>query len=162
MNQEIKLSGGLSIKLDENQKKELLEQLTNAKDVKELIKQEILDMLEQNKSNVSFLNSDESKSKYPTSRFEILNNKGEWLFDIDYDKKNPHFWYSYYRIYEFFTNKYSINYDDIQEVMESILEERLNLKDLTPTATRSSSFISLVGHLSLKDVTPVWLTLFLS
>jgi hypothetical protein len=131
MNQEIKLSGGLSITLDENQKKELLEQLTNAKDVKELIKQEILDMLEQNKSNVSFLNSDESKSKYPTSRFEILNNKGEWLFDIDYDKKNPHFWYSYYRIYKFFTKKYSINYDVIQEVIKSILVGYLNLKDVT-------------------------------
>ncbi len=161
MKQEIKLSDGLSLTLDDNQKKELLEQLTNSK-VKELIKQEILDMLEQNKSNVRFLDSRESKSKYSTSRFEILNNKGEWLFDIDYDQKIPHFWYSYSRIYEFFTNKYSINHDDIQEVMESILEERLNLKDVTPTATRSSSFISLEERLSLKDVTPAWLTLFLS
>ena len=132
MKQEIKLSGGLSITLDDNQKKELLEQLTNFKGVKELIKQEILDMLEQNKSNVRFLDSRESKSKYPSSRFEILNNKGEWLFDIDYDQKNPHFWYSYYRIYEFFTKKYSINHDDIQEVMKSILVGHLNLKDVTP------------------------------
>ena len=135
MKQEIKLSNGLSLTLDDKQKKELLEQLTNSKDVKELIKQEILDMLEQNKSNVRYLDSDDSKSKYPTSRFEILNNKGEWLFDIDYDQKNPHFWYSYSRIYEFFTNKYSINYDDIQEVMKSILVGYLNLKDVTPTIT---------------------------
>ena len=134
MNQEIKLSGGLSITLDENQKKELLEQLTNAKDVKELIKQEILEIFEKHKSNIRFLDSNGISlvSKYPSSRFEILNNKGEWLFDVDYDQKNPHFWYSYYRIHVFFTNKYSINYDDFQEVMKSILEEHLNLKDVTP------------------------------
>ena len=132
MKQEIKLSGGLSLTLDDNQKKELLEQLTNAKDVKELIKQEILDMLEQNKSNVSFLNSDGKETKYPTSRFEILNNEGMWLFDIDYNSENKHFCYSYYKIYEVFSIKYSINYDDLQEVMKDILEEYLNLKDVTP------------------------------
>jgi hypothetical protein len=140
MKQEIKLSGGLSITLDENQKKELLEQL-NETSIDEVIKNDLLDMLEQNKSNVSFLNSDGSTSKHPNSRFEILNEEGEWLFDIDYDSKNPHFWYSYYRIYEFFTNKYSIKYDDIQEVMKSILVGHLNLKDVTPICQNQSLWI---------------------
>ena len=132
MKKEIKLSGGLSLTLDDNQKKELLEQLTNSDDNKELVKQEILDMLERYKSNVIFLDSNNNKSKYPGSRFEILNNKGGWLFDIDYDQRNPHFWYSYSGIYEFFANKYSINYDDIQEVIKSILVGHLNLKGVTP------------------------------
>ena len=135
MKQEIKLSNGLSLTLDDKQKKELLEQLTNSDDNKELIKQEILEIFEKHKSNIRFLDSNDISlvSKYPSSRFEILNNKGEWLFDIDYDQKNPHFWYSYSRIYEFFTNKYSINYDDIQEVIKSVLVGHLNLKGVTPS-----------------------------
>ncbi len=131
MKQEIKLSGGLSITLDDNQKKELLEQL-NRTNKKELVKKEILEILEKYKSNVSFLNSVYGVSKYPNSRFEILNNEGEWLFDIDYDSKNPHFWYSNYRIYKVILDKYQINHDDIQEVMESILITHLNLNGVTP------------------------------
>ncbi len=135
MKQEIKLSGGLSITLDDEQKQELLEKLTDNKDVKELIKQEILEMLKKYKSNVGFLTSCGKTYKYPTSRFEIFNNYGVWLFDIDYNSENKHFWYSYHRIYKVFSIKYSINYDDLQEVMKDILEEHLDLKGVTPQHT---------------------------
>ena len=133
MKQEIKLSGGLSLTLDDNQKKELLEQL-NETNKKELIKKELLDMLEKYKSNIRFLNSDGSESKYPTSNFLILDEKGDWLFNINYDTKNPHFFYSYYRIYNFFVNKYPISSYDFQEVMVILLEEYLNLNGVTPCA----------------------------
>ena len=133
MKQEIKLSGGISITLDENQKKELLELLNNNEvNTKELVKQEILEILEKYKSNVRFIDENYNVSNYPTSRFEIFNENGEWLFDIDYDSKNQHFWYSFYRVWIVFLNKYSINNFDFQEVMKSILEEHLNLKGVTP------------------------------
>ena len=122
---------GVTIELTKDQVNKILEQ-TNIKDTKELVKQEILEMLEKHKSNVRFLNENCDVSNYPTSRFEILNENGEWLFDIDYDSKNQHFWYSYYRILAIFREKYSINIDDFQEVMKSILEEHLNLKGVTP------------------------------
>ena len=51
---------------------------------------------------------------------------------IDYDLKNPLFWYSLYNVYNVFNVKYSINYDDFQEVMNSILEEHLSLNGVTP------------------------------
>ena len=133
MKQEIKLSGGISITLDENQKKELLELLNNNEvNTKELVKQEILEMLEKYKSNVRFLDENYNVSKYPTSRFEILNEDGEWLFEINYDSENQRFLYSYYRVYSVFLDKYSINHNDFQEVMTDILEEHLNLKGVTP------------------------------
>ena len=122
---------GVTIVLTEDQVNKILEQ-TNIKDTKELVKQEILEMLEKYKSNVRFLDENCNVSKYPTSRFEILNENGEWLFDIDYDSKNPHFLYSYYRVWMVFNGKHSINKDDFQEVMKSILEEHLNLKGVTP------------------------------
>ena len=122
---------GVMIELTEDQIKKVLEQ-TKVKDTKELVKQEILEMLEKYKSNVRFLDENCNVSKYPTSRFEIFNENGEWLFDIDYDSKNPRFLYSYYRIFIFLKLNYLINYNDFQEVMKSILEEHLNLKEVTP------------------------------
>jgi len=122
---------GVTIELTDDQVNRILEQ-AKIKDTKELVKQEILEMLEKYKSNVRFLDENYKVSKYPTSRFDILNENGEWLFDIDYDSKNPRFLYSYYIILAIFRENYSINYDDFQEVMKSILEEHLNLKGVTP------------------------------
>ena len=122
---------GVTIELTEDQVKRILEQ-TKVKNTKELVKQEILEMLEKYKSNVRFLTESYKVSKYPTSRFKILDENGDWLFTIVYDSKNQHFWYSYYRVYSVFLNKYSINIDDFQEVMKSILEEHLNLMEATP------------------------------
>ena len=123
---------GVTIELTDDQVKKILEQ-TIIKDTKELVKQEILEILEKYKSNVRFIDENCKVSKYPTSRFEIFNENGEWLFDIDYDSKNQHFWYSFYKVWIVFLNKYSINNFDFQEVMKSILEEHLNLKGVTPT-----------------------------
>ena len=122
---------GVTIELTDDQVNKILEQ-TNIKDTKELVKQEILEMLEKHKSNIRFIGENYNVSKYPTSRFEIFNENGEWLFDIKYDSKNQHFLYSFYRVWIVFFAKYSINYDDFQEVMKSILEEKLSLKEVTP------------------------------
>ena len=119
------------IELTDDQIKKVLEQ-TKVKNTKELVKQEILEMLEKYKSNVRFLDENYKVSKYPTSRFEILDENGEWLFDIDYDSKNQRFWYSYHRVWMVFNGRYTINYDGFQEVMKNILEEHLNLKGVTP------------------------------
>ena len=81
---------GVTIVLTEDQVNKILEQ-TKVKNTKELVKQEILEMLEKHKSNVRFLGENGVVSKYPTSRFEILNENREWLFDINYDSKNPRF-----------------------------------------------------------------------
>ena len=122
---------GVTIELTDDQVKKILEQ-TIIKDTKELVKQEILEILEKYKSNVRFIDENYNVSKYPTSRFEILDKNGNWLFTIDYDSENPDFLYSYYSVLDAFNVKYSINYNDFQEVMTDILEEHLNLKGVTP------------------------------
>ena len=144
---------GVTIVLTDEQVNRILEQ-PKIKDTKELVKQEILEMLEKYKSNVRFLNKNCEVSNYPTSRFEILNENGEWLFDIDYDSKNPRFLYSYYRIFIFLKLKYLINYNDFQEVMKSMLEEHLNLKGVTPSWSLALYNSLLEEHLNLKGVTP--------
>jgi hypothetical protein len=92
---------GVTIELTEDQVNKILEQ-TKVKDTKELVKQEILEMLEKYKSNVKFLDGYFNVTKYPASRVAILTEDGKWLFDIDYDSKNPHFWYSYFNIGNYF------------------------------------------------------------
>ena len=127
---------GVMIELTDDQIKKVLEQ-TKVKNPKELVKQEILEMLEKHKSNIRFLDNYFHLTKYPTSRFAILNEEGKWLFDINYDSKNQHFWCSYYNVYNVFNGKYSINYSDFQEVVKSILEEHLSLKGVTPVAIKN-------------------------
>ena len=144
---------GVTVELTEDQVKKILEQ-TKVKDAKELVKKEILEMLEKYKSNVRFLDEGENVSKYPTSRFEIFNENGVWLFDIDYNEKNQHFWYSYDRVLDVFNVKYSINYDDFQDVMKSVLEEHLNLKGVTPSGSQFRFVTRLGEYLNLKGVTP--------
>jgi hypothetical protein len=123
---------GVMVELTEDQVKKILEQTKVKKDTKELVKKEILEMLEKYKTNVKFLDKNWKESRYPTSRFEILDNNGDWLFTIDYDSKKRWFYYSHYRVFEVFRERYSINYYDFQEVMKSILGEHLNLKGVTP------------------------------
>ena len=144
---------GVTIELTDDQVKKILEQ-TIIKDTKELVKQEILEILEKYKSNVRFLDVNCEASSYPTSRFDILDENGEWLFDINYDSKNQHFWCSFYRVWIVFLNKYSINNVDFQEVMKSILEEHLNLKGVTPKCISSTIAEALEEHLNLNGVTP--------
>ena len=144
---------GVTIELTEDQVKKVLEQ-TKVKNTKELVKKEILEMLEKYKSNVRFLDEIYKVSKYPTSRFEIFNDDGYWLFEIDYDSKNQRFWYSYHRVWMIFNDKYSINRNDFQEVMKSILEEYLNLKGVTPNEIGATSSAKLEEYLNLKGVTP--------
>ena len=136
---------GVTIELTEDQINRILEQ-TKVKNTKELVKKEILEMLEKYKSNVRFLDNYFHLTKYPTSHFEIFNDDGDWLFDIDYDSKKRHFLYSYYRIFAIFRENYSINYIDFQEVIKSILEEHLSLMGKT---LRYQS-IPLEEHLKLK------------
>ena len=127
---------GVMIELTDDQVNKVLEQ-TKAKNAKELVKQEILEMLEKYKSNVRFLDDYFHLTNYPTSRFAILNEEGKWLFDINYDSKNQHFLYSYHNVHNVFLEKYPINHCDFQEVMKSILEEHLNLKGVTPMAIKN-------------------------
>ena len=67
-----------------------------------------------------------------TSRIEVLNKNGNWL--LDYDKKKPHFWYSYYRVYTIFMNTFSLKDVDRLRLMKSLVETQYKMKGVTPQA----------------------------
>ena len=79
---------------------------------------------------------DPSKTIFPNknsfSCIQLYNSKGEWLFDYDYNPGNPHFWYSYDRVYTIFMNKISLQDVDRHRLMKSMVEKHFNLRDTQP------------------------------
>ena len=60
----------------------------------------------------------------------FFNQMDEWMFEID--SKNGHFWYSYYRIYQFFGQKYGYNEQQINDLITSVLLHPLKIEGITP------------------------------
>lgn len=102
--------------------------------VEQEIRNGVLGLIKNNIKNVRFLNKNGGISDLPTNRVEILDENGSWLFDINYDEENKHFWYSHYNIYRFFESKCGINYQKFNEIMVDVVEEDLNMKGVTPPA----------------------------
>jgi hypothetical protein len=79
---------------------------------------------------------DPSKTRFPTknsfSCIQLCNSKGEWLFDYDYNPKDPHFWYQYNRVNCVLQDKFSLQDDEILAFMKSLVESHFNLKDTQP------------------------------
>jgi hypothetical protein len=77
-------------------------------------------------SKMHFLPTNENISKIPTSRIELRNSKDEWLFDYDYNQKNPHFWYSSY-LGSILNNYFSLPDIDRHRLMKKVAEKYFNL-----------------------------------
>jgi hypothetical protein len=86
-------------------------------------------------SKTKFLDCAGFDSKTPTSRIELRNSNNDWLFDYDYNKKNIHFYYSYYHVYIILNNKFSLTDVDIAQLMKSMVNKHFNLHGVTPCNT---------------------------
>ena len=97
------------------------------------IKNEILSLIKNNIKNIKFLDENGNHIEVPSNRFEICDEDGNWIFDIDYGKKNKHFWYSHYKVFKVFESKYGVSYVKFNKILKGILlDEELNLKGVTP------------------------------
>ena len=83
-------------------------------------------------SKTKFLDNNGNVSKTPTSRIELRNSDDKWFFDYNYEQKNQHFWYSYYRVYTIFMTKISLQDDDRHRLMKSMVEKHFNLHGVIP------------------------------
>ena len=66
---------------------------------------------------------------YPNSIFYRKNGK----VVMEQDKKNQRFWFSYTQIWSFFKSFFSMEYEEIQGVLNIWLEEAFKLKGYTPS-----------------------------
>jgi hypothetical protein len=84
--------------------------------------------IEKCKQEFKELLSKSYKMKLYQDGVEFLNENDEWLFK--YDLKNKYFWIQYKRIWSVFSDKYSLNYQQIKELTTSTLREVYNLQDV--------------------------------
>ena len=123
-------------------------------DVKQQIRNEILEIIKKNIKNVMFL--DEYGFVYDLpSRLEIFDENRDWLFDIDYNEKNKHFWYSYNRIFKVFESKFNINLMNFNEIMNIVVKEDLKMDGVTPHELYTSNLSRVKEDLKMDGVTPI-------
>ena len=89
-------------------------------------------------------------SKYPDSIFYKKN--GEVLFE--YDKETKYFWVSEEKIWSFFESNFGLNYQEIKELIKGMVEEHLNLGEVTPMLFPPVRTSWVEEHLNLGEVTP--------
>jgi len=94
----------------------------------------ILTMVDQRKSK--FIDSDGYKSKIPTSRIQLNNADGDWLFEYDYNQKNTHFWYSYYRIGVVLCKHFAISESELELLMKYNIEKTFKILNTIPSKHR--------------------------
>jgi len=69
-----------------------------------------------------------------TTRIQVLNKDGEWLIDYAIDTKNPHFYYRYSRIYTILRIQFSLQDEEIQSLVKSLMGTQYKMKGVTPIA----------------------------
>jgi len=80
---------------------------------------------------VLFVDKNCNKSEIPTSRYQLINSEGKWVFDISYGRK-PHFWLQHNRVIEPILSRYDIQYEQFKQLMKHRVEVDLGLKGIIP------------------------------
>ena len=95
---------------------------------------------------------------YPDSIFYKKNG----IVVMEQDKKNKEFWFSYNQIWSFFESFFTMEYEEIQGLLDIWLDEAFKLKGYTPIKRDNNKKIKLEEAFKLKGYTPItpWLEAF--
>ena len=96
----------------------------------------------------------EKVSEKKTSRIEVLDKNGRWLLDYDPDPKNSHFWYQYDRVYYVLLKKFSLQYEEIQPLMKSLVESQYKMQGVTPDDVVLEKAMAVESQYKMQGVTP--------
>lgn len=110
---------------------ELKKSVSHDKMTQEEFDEIFLDLLK-SYSKIAWIDDNGNESAIPTSRFVLKNAAGDWLFDIDLDPKNQHFWYSAARVTNLFLCRWSLGYRSTRELMKNQLSKRFKMTDPDP------------------------------
>ena len=86
--------------------------------------------------------------KYPDSIFYKKNG----IVVMEQDKENKYFWFDYGEIWSFFESFFSMEYEEIQGLLDIWLEEDFKLKGYTPCSESSDCWYTLEEALKLNDI----------
>ena len=111
-------------------KEELERKPVTQEEFNKFVEEKIFTLIDNSKTR--YLDNNGYFSKIPTSRIQLRYSNGDWLFDYDYNQKNPHFHYSVYIIYFNIVTKVAVSEDELQPLMKNMVEKYFNLHDVTP------------------------------
>jgi hypothetical protein len=74
-----------------------------------------------------------------TKYLDVLIYKKDDDILYNYNEENEHFWISYDKIWWIFETKYHLNYNEIRMLTKGMVEEHLNLKDITTSPKYSKT-----------------------
>lgn len=80
---------------------------------------------------VNFLNENDGKFEIQVKKdAHTYYRNDQWLFQLDL--KNNGLWVYYYSTWLILQTKYSLNYNEIQQLIKDVVGEAFNCKDFTP------------------------------
>jgi hypothetical protein len=83
-------------------------------------------------SKMRFLDRNNNISQIPTTRIRLSDSNGKWLFNYDYNHEDPHFHYSYDRIYCLLKKEFNFTEEEIYDFMKTIELVYFDLYNVKP------------------------------
>jgi chromosome segregation ATPase len=142
------------IKELENQIEELKKQVQKEEEMEEWFKS-LLNGLEMEQWFKSLLNGleIEIRDDYPDSVFYKKN--GKVFFQLFQNLEIKHLWVDYDLVWSVLRNKYKLNYDEIQEFIENMVEKHLKLGIVIPLKVMGLNELMIEKHLKFSKLTSV-------
>ena len=85
---------------------------------------------------VNFLNKNDGKFEIQVEKdAHTYYRNGQWLFRLDL--KNKNLWVYHYSTWLILQTKYSLNYNEIQQLIQNVVGEAFNCEDFTPKPINS-------------------------
>lgn len=90
------------------------------------------------------------KKKYLNSVFYFKDDS--LLFELEKSDEVLYLWYSYSKIWNPISTKFSLNYEQTQQLIKETVEEHFNLRDVTPNARRYKTIRKVEEHFNLRYI----------
>jgi hypothetical protein len=83
-------------------------------------------------ASMRFLDNDGNTSLTPTTKIEVSDKDGSWVFEYNYSEEYKKFWFAYDRVWLVLEKKVSSDFKLIQPLIREWVEDTLNLKGVSP------------------------------
>src|SRR5690606_6103493 len=87
---------------------------------------------------------------YPNRIFGFRGDEYVW----EYDFENSYLWLRYSTVWSVLETEYSLDYNDVQVLVRSEVEEHFKCRGVTPLHRRATTGSSVEEHLKCRGLTP--------
>ncbi|MEJ5105546.1 hypothetical protein [Chryseobacterium sp. MYb328] len=91
--------------------------------------------------------------KYPNSVFYFKEDK--CLLELENSGSTTYLWCNYFKIWNPISEKFSLEYSEIQQLIKETVEEHFKMRDVTPHRLSGLYRRWVEEHFKMRDVTPI-------